>query len=366
MKGNPRIVKPYGTIRQPGLGRRALRSRDERHSRRSWIAPLVAGAALLGGMALAARSRAREAETGHPPVGRFMSVNGVRLHYLERGEGSPVVLFHGNGSLIDEFLGCGLVDRLARHHRVIVFDRPGFGYSERPRSRVWTPMAQAEQFAMALDRLQVRKATVYGHSWGTLVAISLALMRPTLVTGLVLGAGYFYPTSRLDVPLASPPATPILGDILRYTVAPVVGGMLLPKIYQKIFAPAPVPPEFMAHFPHDLVLRPSHLRAASADTALMIPSTMLLQRRYRELDMPVAIVVGDGDRIVDPDRHSLRLKDDIPHSTCKVLPGQGHMVHHLAEDEIVDAIESVGRPPPDRTQSGATGFERQQPSETAF
>jgi pimeloyl-ACP methyl ester carboxylesterase len=357
MYDRPRIIRPHGTIRQPGLGRRALRSKVERRIRTGWIAPALAGAAVLGGVALAVRTKAREAERRHPPVGRFMTVDGVRLHFIDTGEGPPVILFHGNGSLIEEFLLSGLVDRLARNHRVIVFDRPGFGYSSRPRSRVWTPMAQAELFWRALDRLQVGAATVYGHSWGTLVAVSLALIRPSRVAGLVLGAGYFYPTSRLDVPLGSPPAMPVLGDVLRYTIAPAVSRLLLPRIYEKIFAPAPVPRSFAERFPHELVLRPWHLRAASAETALMIPATMKLQRHYRELEMPVAIVSGGGDRIVEPDRHSLRLHREIPHSTYAVLPGVGHMIHHVALDDVVEAVEAVGRPAAVRRPSSTTGFE---------
>jgi pimeloyl-ACP methyl ester carboxylesterase len=363
MQERPRIVRPHGTMRQPGLGRRALRARGEGRASRGWAASALAGAALLGGMALVVRAQARGAERRHPPVGRFMTVDGVRLHYLERGQGSPMVLFHGNGSLIDEFLVSGLVDRLARNHRVIVFDRPGFGYSSRPRSRIWTPEAQAELFARALDRLQVGSATVYGHSWGTLVAVALALVRPSRVAGVVLGSGYYYPTGRMDVPLASSPAIPVFGDILRYTVAPVVSGLLLPRIYDKIFGPAPVPRRFEEQFPHELLLRPAHLRAAGADTALMIPAAMKLQHRYQELDMPVTILAGEGDRIVEPDRHSLRLHRDIPRSTYAELPGVGHMIHHSALDEVVDAIETMAAVrPPVATSARTTGFESHRPS----
>ncbi|MBV8505395.1 MAG: alpha/beta hydrolase, partial [Alphaproteobacteria bacterium] len=74
------------------------------------------------------------AERKDPPIGLFIETDGVRLHYIERGNaGAPcVVMFHGNGTMIQDLILSGLVDRLAQHHRVVCFDRPGFGYSQRP------------------------------------------------------------------------------------------------------------------------------------------------------------------------------------------------------------------------------------------
>ena len=79
------------------------------------------------------------AERKNPPIGNFIECEGVRLHYLERGDRAApcVVLFHGNGSMIQDFIISGLVDPLARRNRVVCFDRPGFGYSQRPRARIW-------------------------------------------------------------------------------------------------------------------------------------------------------------------------------------------------------------------------------------
>src|SRR5947209_5645003 len=119
----------------------------------------------------------RLAELKNPPIGSFMECDGVRLHYVEFGEiGAPcVVLFHGNGSMIQDFLISGLAELLARNNRVVCFDRPGFGYTQRPRSRMWTATAQADLFVKALDQLGVRNPVVLGHSWGALVAIALGL-----------------------------------------------------------------------------------------------------------------------------------------------------------------------------------------------
>jgi predicted alpha/beta-fold hydrolase len=107
----------------------------------------------------------RLAERRNPPIGKFLDCDGVVLHYVERGDPSApcVVLFHGNGYMIQNFMISGLVDRLAHDNRVVCFDRPGFGYSQRPRSRIWTATAQAALFVKALDQLGVRAPVVLGH-----------------------------------------------------------------------------------------------------------------------------------------------------------------------------------------------------------
>ena len=124
----------------------------------------------LAAMALVTRHLAKKAERDNPPAGRSFDVDGVRLHYVERGSGEPLVLLHGNGSMIEDFESSGLINLAAKNYRVIVFDRPGFGHSDRPRNVVWTPDAQAELVKHALERLGVSNATVLGHSWGASVA----------------------------------------------------------------------------------------------------------------------------------------------------------------------------------------------------
>jgi hypothetical protein len=107
--------------------------------------PITAGIVMAGVAAVVLnRWLTKKAEQRNPPLGRFITAKGVRLHYVERGTGTPLVLLHGNGSMIEDFQSSGLIDLAARKYRVIAFDRPGFGHSERPRSTIWTPEAQAD------------------------------------------------------------------------------------------------------------------------------------------------------------------------------------------------------------------------------
>lgn len=339
-----KVERVSGRTRQGSVSAKRGQSAAGRMASRSgWLVPTLLGtAAALGGAALYNTKRAHDAERRHPPIGRFLDVDGVRLHYIVRGQGDPVVLIHGNGTMIQDFTSSTLVDRLAERHRVIVFDRPGYGYSSRPRG-LWTPRAHATLFTQALRRLGVEHATVLGHSWGTLVAVALALQSPELVRGLVLVSGYFHPTVRADVLLFSPPAIPVIGDAMRYTVSPLAAKMMLPGLLQAMFAPDAVPRRFEHEFPTDLMLRPGQLRAAAEDAALMTPSAAELRRHYGELKLPVVIVAGKDDQVADLGRQSARLHQELPDSELVVVPGHGHMVHHLAPDQVVQAIERASR-----------------------
>ncbi len=133
------------------------------------------------------------------------------------------------------------------------------------------------------------------HSWGTLVAVGLGLEYPEAVRSLVLLSGYYFPSLRLDVPAAAIPAVPVVGDVARYTISPVLGRLLAPLIIKQLFSPAPVADSFRS-FPFSRSLRPSALRAAALEAAWMVPTAQRLQGRYSELRMPVTIIVGDGER----------------------------------------------------------------------
>jgi pimeloyl-ACP methyl ester carboxylesterase len=339
----------------------ALRPRRTAHvsALRPGIArALIGTAAALGSAAVSNVMRAREAERKHPPIGRFVDVDGVRVHVLVQGRGAPVLLIHGNGTMIEDFTVSGLVGQLALRHRVVAIDRPGYGYSARPR-RSWTPRAQARLFKRALDRLGIASAIVYGHSWGTLVAVALALDFPALVRGLVLGAGYYYPEPRPDALLFAAPAVPVIGDIMRYTISPLIAAQMLPRMLEQVFLPASVPARFARFFPTDLMLRPAQLRAAAEDAALMMPAAAELAPHYPDIRVPVAIVAGTEDRIVDIDRHSARLHRELGDSAFIALPGVGHMVHHLATDAVAGAIEKPRSDPPARDgQVASRGLKR--------
>jgi pimeloyl-ACP methyl ester carboxylesterase len=309
-------------------------------------------AAALGGAALYNRARARRAERDNPPVGRFLEVDGVRLHYLDEGPagtgttgigggGAPVVLLHGNTVTLDDWLASGVFDLAARSRRVVAFDRPGFGYSERPRDRSWTPAAQASLLRRACRRLGVERPVVVGHSWGTLVALAWALQAPQDVAGLVLVSGYYYPSARLDAALVAPSAVPVLGDLLNHTVSPPLTHLTLPGTLRTMFAPRRVPERFREAFPQALIPRPKQIRAMSQEGATMVPAAAALQRHYGGLSCRSVVMTGDADRVVDPEDQSIRLARELNDAELRIVPEAGHMVHHAVPLEVAQAIDRV-------------------------
>ena len=258
---------------------------------------------------------------------------GARLHYVERGAGDAVALLHGNGSMIQDFESSGLIDQIAENNRVIVFDRPGFGHSTRPRSVLWTPDAQAELLRVALAQLAVSSAIVLGHSWGASVTVAMGLKYPGLVRGLVLASGYYYPTARVDAIAMGAPAWPVVGDILSHTVSPLMSRAIWSLMLRKIFGPRAVPKKFDA-FPKEMAVRPSQIRASAAESALMIPDAFMLRDQYADLKMPVVIIAGEDDKLIDVDSQSARLHSDISQSRFHKLAGNGHMIQQTATDQV--------------------------------
>jgi len=264
------------------------------------------------------------------------------LHYIDRGDPAAtcVVLLHGNGSMIQDFTISGLVDLLTRRHRVVCFDRPGFGYSQRPRLRIWTAAAQAALLVKALNQLGIQNPVVLGHSWGALVAIALGVRRDYPMRGLVLASGYYFPTVRLDVWLTSGPAIPVLGDLVSYTVAPIISWVLLPGALRKIFAPRSVPQTFKNQFPMSLVLRPTQLRAAAQESALLIPTAAQFQAYYSTLDDEVRIFHGTEDQLIEV-KQARDLHQALPRSDLHLVPNAGHMVTYADPAAIVQAVNSI-------------------------
>ncbi|MBV9558979.1 MAG: alpha/beta hydrolase [Bradyrhizobium sp.] len=282
------------------------------------------------------------AERRHPPSGRFVECDGVRLHYIDRGETDApcVVLFHGNGTMLQDLQISGLVDLLARGHRVLCFDRPGFGHSQRPRSRIWTATAQAALFANALQQLGIRNPAVLGHSWGTLVAIALALRSDYPIRGIVLASGYYFPNMRLDFWLMSGPAIPLFGDLIRYTVAPIISYLILPSLLRKLFSPRPVPAEFTNRFPVCLTLRPKQLRAAAEESAFLVPVAAQFEAQYPSIGCPVRLFHGAQDRLIEP-AQSRRLQEVLDRSQLRLVENAGHMVTYADAERIAQAMAAL-------------------------
>src|SRR4030095_16673752 len=161
---------------------------------------------------------------------------------------------------------------------------------------------------------------------------------PAMVRKLVLLSGYYYPKVRVDAVLTAPVALPVLGDAMRYTVAALSARATLKGAVKGMFAPLEIPTHFFDTLSREMMLRPSQIRANAEDATFMMPAAASMAARYSELQMPVTIIAGAADAVVDPEAHSKRLHEDVPNSELAILAGSGHMVHYAAADTIVEVL----------------------------
>ena len=137
---------------------------------------------------------------------------------------------------------------------------------------------------------------------------------------------------------------------MRHTISPLASRLLWPLLMRKIFGPAPVPRKF-ARFPSEMAVRPSQLRASAEESLLMIPDAFSYQGTYANLPMPVVIIAGDKDRLVDTDKQSQRLHREVKHSLFIRVRDAGHMVHQTATAAVMSAIDSTSEAGPRKSQA---------------
>ena len=295
----------------------------------------AAAVSFLGGC-VSGQTHTAEAEEAFPPVGDFLTANGVRMHYVDVGEGPPIVLIHGaNGNVRDWTFS--MVDRLKADFRVIAIDRPGHGYSDRAPQDGANPEVQAALIAAAADQLGVSKAIIVGHSWGGAVATAWGLARPEQVAGMAVLAGATYPWNGDGGTLYSLGAGP-LGGAVSALARSYVRGDRAKNLVADVFAPNEMTPGYAEHIGVPLALRPRTFRYNADDIDQLNGNLARMAPRYGALAMPMEVIHGDADETVFDDVHSIPLWRTAQNANLTILPGVGHMPHHSREDEVVEAI----------------------------
>jgi pimeloyl-ACP methyl ester carboxylesterase len=307
---------------------------------------VIAIVAILGFGATITAIGVAQLERAHRPAGRFVPVAGGRLHVVDLaparpGDLAPIVLLHGaSGNLEDQRLTLG--NALAARRRVILVDRPGHGYSSRPGGRSdASPGRQAALIAQALARLGVGRAIVVGHSWAGALAAALALDFPERVAGLVLLAPVTHPWPGGISWYNALAGTPLVGRLFVEACAFPFGSLLIARAVENVFEPQLPPAEYLRRTATRLVLRPQEFIANAQDVAALKAFVTAQVPRYGAIAVPTVIISGDRDTTVRLDTHSRVAATLIPGAKLIVLPGIGHMPHHVAPDAIVAAIEEL-------------------------
>ena len=279
---------------------------------------------------------------GYPPIGRFLTVQGTRLHLVDlpgpHADAPTIVMIHGaSGNVRDPLNSLG--HRLNDRYRVITIDRPGHGHSLRTGRNQSDPRVQASLIADALSDLDVKSAIFVGHSWGGAVSAALGFLYPERVSALVFltpathpwpgGVDWHYRIGSRRV----------LGRLFAELLAMPVGLALIPCALRKIFKPASPPADFRRSVGAALVLRPASFVANCQDIVDLYDNFIAMEQRYCEISAPVEIVTGETDAIVAPAIHSYGLARDIEDASVTVLPSAGHMPHWTNPDRVIQVID---------------------------
>jgi pimeloyl-ACP methyl ester carboxylesterase len=297
------------------------------------------GAVLASAAGLAAFTawNRKRAEKLVPPDGQFADVNGARLHYLDIGEGTPIVLVHGLGGQLRNFT-YALSELLVPHHRLIVVDRPGSGYSTCQGDGDRGLAAQAAMIVELMDQLGLEKPLVVGHSLGGAIALAMALDHPGKIGGLALLAPLTQPIDTVpDVFKALDVKSPIARKALAWTLAAPAGRLGSDAANAQVFGPEPFPVDFETRGGAALTLRPEAFVAACGDVEAAHGEMAGIAARYGELANPVGIMFAKGDLLLDPEVHGQRTAAAIKGAELKMIDG-GHMFPLLQPRVTADWI----------------------------
>ncbi|WP_170393828.1 alpha/beta fold hydrolase [Ruegeria arenilitoris] len=289
----------------------------------------------------AGRNEAR-AEAAFPPEGQIVEVNGIPVHAVVMGEGPDVVLIHGSSGNTRD-MTFALAPILAENYRVIVFDRPGLGYSASFNSDGETIEEQAEILQKAAAQLGAEKPIVAGQSYGGSVSLAWAVTRPGNISGLVLIAAAAIPWETPLDGFNTLAATPTGSVTALPLITAFVPEWYVEKALDKVFEPQTAPEGYADHFGPGLTMRRASMHANAKQRANLLEEVRALQPRYGEIDVPTEIVHGTADDTVGLGWHSHRLIEQIPGAELIELPGIGHMPQVVAAPEVAAAIDRAAQ-----------------------
>ncbi|WP_164982723.1 alpha/beta fold hydrolase [Leisingera sp. NJS204] len=305
---------------------------------------IYAGLALAAAAALTnwqAGRREAAAVASYPPLGQTLVAGSHRVHVVEmgrpKGSAPDLVLIHGSsGSTRD--MTFRLAPALAEDFRILIFDRPGLGYSDRINGTGATIRQQAGLLRQAAAQMGADRPIVLGQSYGGAVALAWAVDHPDSISALVTVSGVAYPwTTPLD-PLYRVTSSRVGSMLAVPLLTAFVPDFAVSRSLQDVFAPQAVPQGYAAHFGPGLSLRRSSLRANARQRANLLQEVTELSPRYGEIPVPLEVLHGTADDLVSPELHAQGLARNVEGARLTLLDGIGHMPQHVATEEVAAAV----------------------------
>ena len=305
------------------------------------IALVVLLAVVIAGLVLFTARTARKVEVALPPRGRFMQLDGERIHYVDNGGTGPaVVMIHGLAGNLMHFT-YALADKLTGDFRVIIVDRPACGYSERPDGAPADLKAQATTLAKFMRALGLKQPLVVGHSLGGALSLTIALDHPDCAGALALIAPLTHvPPKVPDVFKGLVIRSPTLRKLIAWTLATPLGILRGETALKEVFGPEAAPADFPLRAGGLLGLRPRAFCSASSDAVLaeyVLPDYVA---RYGTLALPMGMLFAKDDRLLDYRAQGEAMKTICPALDFELMEG-GHMLPMTAPDRCAALIRRV-------------------------
>ncbi len=270
---------------------------------------------------------------GWPFAARYVEQDGLRMHYVDEGEGEPVLLLHGEPTW--GYLYRNVIPPLAAAARVLAPDYFGFGRSDKPVEQGWYGYGRhyesIERFVMELD---LHRLTVVVHDWGGPIGLRFAVAHPERVERLVvLNTGIGAGRAPSDTWLR-------FRELVRRTGADLQAGRMVQsgcarEVSEQVVAAYDAPfstPESkagMLTFPELVPVEADHPSAAA-----MIE----VRDALRHWEKPALVLFGDRDRIFPPGAAE-RMAELMPGAGPAELVAQaGHFVQEDAGQEVGERI----------------------------
>jgi pimeloyl-ACP methyl ester carboxylesterase len=298
---------------------------------------------VTAGLVLFSLYIARRVDQALPPQGQFIDIGADRIHYVEYGSGPPIVFVHGLSGQLRNFAYLHM-DDLAQSHRVILIDRPGSGHSTRGAGSSASISAQARTVAMFIETMGLTKPVLVGHSLGGAIALAVGLDHPNSVSRLALIA----PLTHLVDPVRAFSGLMIRSLLVRRIVSVTVATPFAIKgsraILDRVFGPDAVPRDFATKGGGLLGLRPPSFYAASSDMMAVAGELPDMENRYASLRLPVDVLYGREDRILDWRSHGEALKRKLDGTNLRLVDG-GHMLPVTAPSVTMEWLRAIADEP---------------------
>ena len=267
-------------------------------------------------------------------AGSYTSVDGVRLHYRESGQGAPVLLLHGWPT--SSLLWRNVAPELSHGCRVLALDLPGFGLSDKPLDRSYTFRFFARMIDGFLENLGIESTALVVHDLGGPVGLYWAVSNVNRVSRLAILNTLVYPEMSwavkafilmLKLPFARSWTVSPAGLRFAMQVGVVRAERRTAEMYEAVLSP------FAATDAREALIK--------AGSELSPKGFFLIAQRLKALQMPVRIVYGKRDRILpDIQRTATRLQSDLPQASVTAIEDCGHFLQEDAPEELAGLLKT--------------------------